>query len=486
LTTDRQEKGPRNPIYIVYDQSDLPVANRLAEHLEHASFPCLLAAHDQRSEERSVSVNMAIESASCIVLILSDRANRSERVRSEVGQAYRIGKPIFPVRVEDTLPGPELELFISAKHWIDAWKGTLDQHAAHLARELSGELGWGEPVPALPWYRQRLWQQAALAIVLVSAVAATITYWTTRDLRQLMSATYPASISFTGGYILPNAPNEVRFSIQDGSAAGATRKIGALRHLNALEIYNVIDIRKPELVFEGDPVSPSGRMGTSLGNKLSFTGLPAILISCLSYGREDTNETETVLEGFGFFAAGSLYGHKKFDVIGVGSREVIKGELQASCRELAVEYATVRIDRADFDKRVEVAATAPDAQSAPVQPPVSQQAVLTERENVVGTLAMSQAFNKRFCRGKAFAVKPDVEGIAAFREKHQITDAELEASNARWEPTYALLDERVEGVGCITYLENYVGHRLVVRTSTVSVDSKGGFPSLSTKPGIKF
>jgi hypothetical protein len=112
--------------------------------------------------------------------------------------------------------------------------------------------------------------------------------------------------------------------------------------------------------------------------------------------------------------------------------------------------------------------------------------VLTERENVVGTLAMSQAFNKRFCRGKAFAVKPDVEGIAAFREKHQITDAELEASNARWEPAYALLDERVEGVGCITYLENYVGHRLLVRTSTVSVNREGGFPSLSTKPGIKF
>ena len=172
-------------------------------------------------------------------------------------------------------------------------------------------------------------------------------------------------------------------------------------------------------------------LGQALATSSSFDRLPAILVSCLSYRREDGGNSETVLQAFGFMASGSLYGHKKFDAVNVAERKTIQGEPPTSCLNIVVDYATTKVDRADFEKRVSAAAAVVDP--APVkQPPPTPPKPLSERENIVGTLVMSQAFNKSFCRAAAFGVKPDEEGIALFKAKYQITKEELDTSIARW------------------------------------------------------
>ena len=150
------------------------------------------------------------------------------------------------------------------------WNGPLDKYAMRLARELSGELDLFDPGPALPAYRQRLWQHAAISVVLIAVLAVAISYLMTRDLRQVMEATSPASVSFTGGYIVPDKSNEVTFNVQDAMLAGGSQKLGALRNLNAFEIYNVIDIRAPKLVYVAVHEAFADKFGASLGNKLQL------------------------------------------------------------------------------------------------------------------------------------------------------------------------------------------------------------------------
>ncbi|OWK21079.1 hypothetical protein AJ88_20925 [Mesorhizobium amorphae CCBAU 01583] len=243
------------------------------------------------------------------VLILSDRSNHSESVRNEVEAAYRQGKPIFPLRIDETLPSTQLELFVSAKHWIDAWQGTLEAHAARLVRELSGEPAVHGALPSSAWYRQRRWQHAALALAVAGGAAVAINAFLPGEhLPELPDASYAATFGLTGGYILPGKSNEVSYSIQDAKTKGTFTPIGALAHMGELEIYNVIDPANPLLVHKGEAANFSGQYGTSLRHKLTFEGLPAILVACLGYRRSDDSAYETVLQAFGFMAAGKSMG----------------------------------------------------------------------------------------------------------------------------------------------------------------------------------
>jgi hypothetical protein len=56
-----------------------------------------------------------------------------------VERAVSKRKPVFPIRIEEIVPSPSLELFVSATHWIDAWSGRLVDHVDRLARDLADD-----------------------------------------------------------------------------------------------------------------------------------------------------------------------------------------------------------------------------------------------------------------------------------------------------------------------------------------------------------
>ena len=98
-----------------------------------------MAPRDIRAgREYGDEIIRGIQLSRSLVLVLSEAANESVFVRREVERAVSKRKPVFPIRIEETIPSPSLELFVSATHWIDAWSGNLVDHMDLLARELAG------------------------------------------------------------------------------------------------------------------------------------------------------------------------------------------------------------------------------------------------------------------------------------------------------------------------------------------------------------
>ncbi|MGO9237974.1 MAG: hypothetical protein ACLP4V_29245 [Methylocella sp.] len=67
------------------------------------------------------------------MLVFSGNANTSPQIEREVERAISKGLPIIPFRIEDIKPSEELEYFISASHWLDAFTKPLEQHLDRLA-----------------------------------------------------------------------------------------------------------------------------------------------------------------------------------------------------------------------------------------------------------------------------------------------------------------------------------------------------------------
>lgn len=465
------EPAARRPVFISYAVEEADVARRLRAQLEGTGFPCFLPSRPADTADARASAMQAVDASSCLVVILSNRSNQDASVRNEVEAAYRQGKPIFPFRVEQTLPSPQLELFISAKHWIDAWQGTIEAHAARLALELSGEPTVHGPLSSLPWYRQRRWQHAGLALSVATAAAVAINaLLPAKHLDDVPEDSYSASLSFTGGYIVPGKRNEVTYSIKDAYSRDSFSPIGALAHMQALEFYDITVPVGALLIDKADVSRFSGQFGNSLGNKLSFAGLPMLLVSCLAYRRPDTSTYETVLEAHGFAASSTLYGHASFSRFFAGKKRVLSARTPTTCASILQPYIAEAVDRPEFEGRARAAAKArapsPSAPPAVVAPKPGPPEPLSERENIVGTLVMSGAFNKSFCRAAAFSVAPNAAGVAAFKQKHGVTDAEVQTTTALWAAKYKALDERILPTSCASMLENYIGHELVVRTSS--------------------
>ena len=99
---------------------------------------CWIAPRDVRAgREYANEIIDAIERTPVLVLVLSAAANESKFVRREVERAVTKGDPVIPVRIENVMPSTALELFVSATHWIDAWRGDCADHMDRLVRDLA-------------------------------------------------------------------------------------------------------------------------------------------------------------------------------------------------------------------------------------------------------------------------------------------------------------------------------------------------------------
>ncbi len=125
--------------FISHSSKDVEVAQEVCAHLEERGLRCWIAPRNVRpGRNYGAEIVRGIERSKCLVLILSDDSNASRPVKDEVECAYRKGKPVFPLRIEEVPPSPALEFFISSSHWIDAWTGDMTQHVERLAEGLTG------------------------------------------------------------------------------------------------------------------------------------------------------------------------------------------------------------------------------------------------------------------------------------------------------------------------------------------------------------
>lgn len=134
------EEPPQFSAFISYASADQAKAEEICFSLEARGLLCWIAPRDIRSgREYGDEIIRGIQQSRCLVLVLSEAANQSPFVRREVERAVSKRKPVFPIRIEEIVPSPSLELFVSATHWIDAWSGRLVDHVDRLARDLADD-----------------------------------------------------------------------------------------------------------------------------------------------------------------------------------------------------------------------------------------------------------------------------------------------------------------------------------------------------------
>jgi hypothetical protein len=186
-------------VFICHSSRDRTIANAICSKLEQNRIRCWIAPRDIiPGTDYSESIVEAISAAKLTVFVFSDHSNRSPHVHREIERTVSHGIPVLPFRVDDVVPSPSLEYFISDAHWLDAITPPVEQHldqlvgTVRLLLERSGaavastsaaagtatavlEAPPAPPVPpaAGPGPRSRLpkwWRWAALAAAAVVAV----------------------------------------------------------------------------------------------------------------------------------------------------------------------------------------------------------------------------------------------------------------------------------------------------------------------------
>lgn len=142
--------------FVSHASKDKARAQAIVEHLEGRGLGCWVAPRDLRAgSEYGEEIMAGIRQCRCMVLVLSDAANESAMVRREVERAVSLGKPVFPIRVQEVLPSKSLEFFVSSTHWIDAWQDDLTDHLERLADLLLDEPSFYEAVENVRVKRQK-------------------------------------------------------------------------------------------------------------------------------------------------------------------------------------------------------------------------------------------------------------------------------------------------------------------------------------------
>ncbi|MGM0386518.1 MAG: TIR domain-containing protein [Actinomycetota bacterium] len=121
-------------VFICHASEDRTIANAICSHLERNRIRCWIAPRDVvPGSDYAQSIVEAIAGSKITLLVFSHSSNHSPHVKREIERSVSHGIPILPFRVEDAVPSPSLEYFISDAHWLDAVTPPMEEHLAYLA-----------------------------------------------------------------------------------------------------------------------------------------------------------------------------------------------------------------------------------------------------------------------------------------------------------------------------------------------------------------
>jgi formylglycine-generating enzyme required for sulfatase activity len=109
-------------VFISYSTQDKTIADAVCHSLEESSIPCWIAPRDEISGESfAKQIMQAIKKCKVIVLIFSEKSNKSEYVENEIDKGFKSGKPIIPFMIDKTEMNDELGYYLGRKHWLVAY-----------------------------------------------------------------------------------------------------------------------------------------------------------------------------------------------------------------------------------------------------------------------------------------------------------------------------------------------------------------------------
>jgi formylglycine-generating enzyme required for sulfatase activity len=107
-------------VFISYQSAHLDTARSIGKNLEDAGIDVWIAQQRIREGEWRIHIEQAIDSASAFLLVVGHGTTDSIEVENEFRRAQQQGKPIVPIRIDDSLP----PLYAAALHFLDWRPGT--------------------------------------------------------------------------------------------------------------------------------------------------------------------------------------------------------------------------------------------------------------------------------------------------------------------------------------------------------------------------
>lgn len=129
-------------VFISYCKEDKAVADAVCAGIENAGYPCWIAPRNVRPGENwGRSIIKSIAASRVMVVVFSSHTNESPHVMNEIERAVSHRMTIIPFRIENVQPSEDLELFISSRHWLDAFSPPYDAKIAELVAAVQIVLG---------------------------------------------------------------------------------------------------------------------------------------------------------------------------------------------------------------------------------------------------------------------------------------------------------------------------------------------------------
>jgi TolB-like protein len=192
-------------VFVSYASQDTAVANTVVVAFERAGITCWIAPRDVMAGAfYADAIVHAIDSALCLVLILSKCAADSHHVLREIERAASKRRPLITLKI-DAVPLPAaFEYFLNPSQWLDASDGHPERQLPKLIEALRGvRLGpprtpQGLKSTQAPTFRFRKAIVGALALVVATGTGYVVVekpwHWNERAHAQHSSAhaTFPA------------------------------------------------------------------------------------------------------------------------------------------------------------------------------------------------------------------------------------------------------------------------------------------------------
>ena len=162
-------------VFICHSSKDKKIADAICATLEQHKIGCWIAPRDVvPGSDFAEAIVAAMHGTRVTVFVFSANSNVSPHVSHELERAVSLGHPIVPFRVEEVVPSPALEYFISSAHWLDALTPPMQKHIDRLANTvavlLDRDVTPVQPPLEQPRRSRRTWVLAALGAALVVGV----------------------------------------------------------------------------------------------------------------------------------------------------------------------------------------------------------------------------------------------------------------------------------------------------------------------------
>jgi TolB-like protein/Tfp pilus assembly protein PilF len=132
-------------VFLSHSSADLPLARRICDAIEQAGIDVWIAPRNvPPGQNYGQAIIEGINGCKVLMVLLTENSNRSSAVAREVERAASKDIMILTFRVENILPSPALEFFLSSEHWLNAWQEPTDTYLPELV-DVTKQLLDGRP-----------------------------------------------------------------------------------------------------------------------------------------------------------------------------------------------------------------------------------------------------------------------------------------------------------------------------------------------------